>query len=107
VSGVTDLSLVDPYANLFGAGVGVLLSTDNPTVHPLNLYDSETTGGADDDLERDSTGSGQWAGGSHIDAVFDNLLIVNEFADFTNVDDEGSGGEMRLDFGVRADFVRV
>lgn len=100
ISGTTDLGSVDPYANLFAAGVGVLLSTDNPSVHPLNLYDSETPGGFDDDLERDSQNTGEWAGGSSISGVYDNLLIINEFTDITIVDDEGTGGELRLDFGI-------
>ena len=67
-------------------------------------------GGFDDDLERNSTGSGNWEGGSETSTVFDNILIVNEFSDITIVDDEGSGGEMRLemDIALRAfgfDFV--
>ncbi|MEP5672108.1 MAG: PEP-CTERM sorting domain-containing protein [Luteolibacter sp.] len=93
-----DLATNEPYRNLFAPGVGVRLSTDNPGSNPLNLYDTEGTGGADDDLERNSTGSGLWAGGSHLGLVVNNVLIINTNTDLTTPNDAAAGGTMVLDF---------
>ncbi|MEM9481894.1 MAG: hypothetical protein AAGA58_19765, partial [Verrucomicrobiota bacterium] len=96
-AGTTDLRITDPYANLFSPGLGVLLSTENETTNPLNLYDSEDDDGADNDLERSP---GTWAGGSEVSTVFDNLLIVNSNSTISIPNDHGIGGQMTLDFGL-------
>ncbi len=101
-AGSVDLATNEPYRNLFGTGVGVRLSTDNPTNRPLNLYNTEGIGGADDDLERNSDpqSPGQWAGGSDLDLIVENVLIINTNSDLANPNDHGGGGQITLNFDV-------
>ncbi|MGJ8632869.1 MAG: hypothetical protein ACSHX7_03035 [Luteolibacter sp.] len=100
-AGSVDLGTNEPYRNIFGSGSGVTLSTDSPTERPLNLYDTEGTGGLDPDLERNSTGSGQWAGGSNLDLMVGNVLIINTNTDLGTPNDYGFGGVLTFDFDVQ------
>ncbi|MGJ8642839.1 MAG: hypothetical protein ACSHX9_05485 [Luteolibacter sp.] len=100
IAGSVDLAANEPYRNLFGKGSGVQLSTNNPENMPLNLYNTEGTGGADDDLERNSTGSGLWAGGSDLKLLVNNALIINTDTNLATPNDDGMGGDMILNFDV-------
>ena len=105
--GTTDLRTFDPYDDLFSSGVGVLLSTDSPDVRPLNLYDSEGLSNQDDDLQRLYQGAeNDWVDGNLItpgpragEQLF-NLLIINKDNTITTPNDNGTGGEMTLNFGI-------
>lgn len=96
IAGVDTISIEQPYLDLFGAGVGISLSTDNPVTNPLNLYNSELTGGGDNDLERNSEGTGLWEGGNLTNEVLHNLLIINRDAVITNPNDNATGGQTIL-----------
>lgn len=100
VAGTTDLGSVSPYANLFGPGSGLALSTGNPVTNPLNLYNTEGTSGLDSDLERtDGALQTTWAGGTEVSTVFDNALIIQESGfSISTPNDDGGGGQMILDF---------
>ncbi|MFD2256345.1 PEP-CTERM sorting domain-containing protein [Luteolibacter algae] len=100
VAGAVDLQAKQPYANLFGGDKGLTITSGNSATNPLNLYNTEATGGADDDLERNSTGTGDWAGGSLTRDVLHNVLIINTNTDLTTPNDSGSGGEFGLEFDV-------
>ncbi len=100
VAGSVDLATNEPYRDLFAPGVGVRLATNNPVGKPLNIYNSEQVGGADDDLERDSKDTDEWAGGSDLDLVVDNVLIINTNSDLSTPNDSAGGGQMKLDFDV-------
>ncbi|MEN0048624.1 MAG: T9SS type A sorting domain-containing protein [Bacteroidota bacterium] len=88
-----------PYANLFGAGMGIVFEIDPSSDNPLTLYDSEGTGGADSDLERQSGNSNtSWEAGNIPNANLGLLAILNE-EDPTitngiiqNPNDDGDGG---------------
>ena len=95
-AGVTNVFVAQPYDNIFGGGQGIILSTDDQTNHPLNLYDSEGDSPNDPDLERNETGTGLWEGGNLTDHVLDNLLIINEDNVISDPDDEASGGQIIL-----------
>ncbi|NNE91739.1 MAG: PEP-CTERM sorting domain-containing protein [Verrucomicrobiales bacterium] len=107
-AGVTDLRVVNPYNELFGTASGVHLSTNSPSNRPLNLYDSEGTGGADTDLERSHGGTGDWDGGNLTATVLgqpegyilENLLIINTNTNISVPNDHGSGGTLTLNFDI-------
>jgi len=92
VSGTTDIEAEQPYANIFGAGSGVMFSTNNPSTNPLNLYDSEDPIGLDPDLERNDDGDGFWEAGNLANQPLFNLLIINETPDLSQPDDNAGGG---------------
>ena len=96
IAGVDTISIEQPYLDLFGTGVGVTLSTTNPVNKPLNLYNSELTGGGDSDLERNSEGTGLWEGGNLTNEVLHNLLIINRDAVISDPNDNGTGGQTIL-----------
>lgn len=100
VAGSVNLAANEPYRNFFGSGVGVRLSTDAPSSEPLNLYDTEGTNGADDDLERNSTGTGLYAGGSNPGLNYGNVLIINTDNNISTPNDEANGGKIGLHFDV-------
>ncbi|MEM6910504.1 MAG: PEP-CTERM sorting domain-containing protein [Verrucomicrobiota bacterium] len=97
-AGVVDLAANQPYQNIFGPGLGLTVSTDNPSSRPLNLYNSEGTGGSDDDLERLHGGGTSWAEGNLGSTAVGNLLIVNEDTDLDDPDDDAAGGTIRFEF---------
>ena len=98
-AGAVNVEATQPYADVFDTGVGLILSTDAPATKPLNLYDTEGVGGQDDDLERNSQGTGEWEGGSLTTEALDNGLIINTDTNISVPNDAGSGGDMILTFG--------
>ncbi|MEM6696951.1 MAG: SdrD B-like domain-containing protein, partial [Bacteroidota bacterium] len=92
VSGTTDIEAEQPYANIFGAGSGVMFSTNDPTNKPLNLYDSEDPIGLDPDLERNDDGDGFWEAGNLANQPLFNLLIINQTSDLSQPNDNSGGG---------------
>lgn len=103
MAGAVNLATNEPYRNLFSTGVGVRLSTGKPSTEPLNLYDTEGTGGKDNDLERNSepiANPGAYAGGSHPTFNYGNVLIINTDNNLATPNDEANGGFIALNFDV-------
>jgi len=98
VAGSTNLAASPPYENLFAPGVGVTLTVSSAGGRPLNLYDTEGTGGADDDMERNSEGTGEWAGGNAPTLVVNNALIVNTNSTIGTPNDWAGGGTITMSF---------
>ncbi|WP_411826460.1 hypothetical protein [Luteolibacter sp. AS25] len=99
-AGIADITINEPYRNFFSAGVGVRLSTNDPSNFPLNIYDTEGSTLQDDDLERNSTGTGMWEGGNDLNLVVGNALIVNRDTTITTPNDSGLGGDIILNFDI-------
>lgn len=93
-AGTSNITTTPPYNNIFGGGMGITFSTDAPSTNPLNLYNSENTGGQDPDLERNSSGSGTWAFGNIPTENLKNLLIINETNNIAIPNDEANGGKI-------------
>ncbi|MFK7935096.1 MAG: hypothetical protein AB8G22_16410, partial [Saprospiraceae bacterium] len=98
IAGTTNFTATQPYQNLFGTGSGVTFSTDNPTTKPLNLYDTEGNTNEDPDLERNSEGTGLWEGGNLTNDILYNSLIINTDTNISVPNDNGTGGDIVLDF---------
>ena len=96
-AGGVNLSENEPYRNVFGTGSGVRLTTDDPENNPLNLYNSDGSGGLDPDLERGENG---FTRGNAAKLFFGNVLIINNDSNIGIPDDEGEGGLIILDFDI-------
>ncbi|MEM1324942.1 MAG: SdrD B-like domain-containing protein [Bacteroidota bacterium] len=94
VAGSVDIFATQPYANIYGNGQGLTFSSDDQTNNPINLYNTDGTGGNDPDLERNSEGTNQWADGNIITEMLGNVLIINQTSDISDPNDNGSGGQM-------------
>ncbi|NJO53021.1 MAG: hypothetical protein HC840_30595, partial [Leptolyngbyaceae cyanobacterium RM2_2_4] len=90
IAGTSNINTNQPYANIFGGGMGITFASDDPSNNPLNLYNSEGSGGADPDLERGSA----WAGGNLTTENLGNLLIINENATISTPNDNDDGGKI-------------
>lgn len=87
-------TLTQPYANLFGPGMGVTFQSDDQVNNPLTLYDSEGPIGNDNDLERNKEGDGMWEGGNLTNEILGNLLIINTDNNVSDPNDEANGGQI-------------
>ncbi|PHI21303.1 hypothetical protein CEQ90_02575 [Lewinellaceae bacterium SD302] len=94
VAGAANVFVDQPYANLYGPGEGLRFSTNDQANHPLNLYNTDGTGGADPDLERNSAGTNQWDNGNIITEMLGNVLIINQTADISQPNDFAGGGDL-------------
>ncbi|MEM9886022.1 MAG: SdrD B-like domain-containing protein [Bacteroidota bacterium] len=92
VAGTSNINTNQPYANIFGSGMGITVVSSDPTNNPMNIFNSAGTTGPDPDLQ---FGSG-WSGGNIADVMLGNLLIVNDDADISTPDDEANGVEFTL-----------
>ncbi|MEM1326336.1 MAG: PKD domain-containing protein, partial [Bacteroidota bacterium] len=91
VAGTDNINTDQPYDNLFGGGMGITYTTNALATNPLNLYNSNGSGGADPDLERGSS----WAAGN-IDVDLANLLIINQTTNIGTPNDNGGGGTITM-----------
>lgn len=89
-AGSYDVLNSQPYADLYSSGSGVILSTNNPGSRPLNLYNTEGSGGLDPDLERGIA----WATGNLGSTSVGNALIVNTNSNISQPNDWVDGGDM-------------
>ena len=80
---------------------GITFSADDPANHPLTLYDSESTGGPDEDLE--GPPDDDWNDGNLAPSTkLGNLLIINDDSAPNGVvdtpDDYAGGGTITIEF---------
>ena len=87
------------------AGLGIHVTTNDPTNHPAMIFDSSQPTGGDNDLGSPSSafgGPGQGNGGQSGDGVNDqslnNILIISENNNPSNPDDNASGGTLIFTF---------
>ncbi|MEO0731255.1 MAG: SdrD B-like domain-containing protein [Bacteroidota bacterium] len=97
VAGAVDIFNDQPYANVFGNGDGLTFSTNNQSTNPLNLYDTDGTGGNDADLEFNGAGTNMWTAGNIITEMIGNVLIINADTDIADPNDFAGGGEIIVD----------
>ncbi|MEM8584078.1 MAG: SdrD B-like domain-containing protein [Bacteroidota bacterium] len=97
IAGMVDIFNNQPYANLYGPGQGLTFSTNNQAANPLNLYDTDLTGGADSDLEFNSAGTNSWEGGNIFNEMIGNVLIINQNTDLSTPNDFAGGGDIIVD----------